>query len=243
MIEIRNLTKKFGQLMAVNHLDLTVGEGEFFAFIGPNGAGKTTTIKLIAGLLQPTEGEVFLCGHNVHRDQVQAKYLLSYVPDQPYLYDNLTGLEFLQFVARMYRIGHREADSRIAELSEAFEFGPYVDQLAETYSHGMKQRIVMSAALLHEPKVIVVDEPMVGLDPRSANTLKRVLKERSAQGVTVFMSTHDLPVAEQTAERVGIIHEGRLVALGTLEQIYETARTDGRLEDAFLRITEDTPAA
>jgi len=239
MIELRNVTKQYGDLTAVDHLTLTVPQGEFFAFIGPNGAGKTTTIKLIAGLLMPTAGEVLLCGYNVQKNQIAAKRLLSYVPDQPYLYDKLTGREFLYFVADMYGSDRRGVDREMEMLAEFFDLEDYLDELAETYSHGMKQRVVISAALLHSPRVIVIDEPMVGLDPRSANTLKRILKERSAQGVTVFMSTHSLGVAEETAERVGIIQKGRLVALGSLEEIHERAQTDGRLEEAFLRITEE----
>ena len=240
MIKLEGLTKTFGALTAVDHIDLEVPSGEFFVFLGPNGACKTTTIKLIAGLLRPTAGRALLCGHDVQKDYIAAKSLLSYVPDEPFLYDKLTGREFLEFVGAMYGLGTQRIQGRISELAELFEIGDFMDELAETYSHGMKQRVVVSAALLHEPKVIVIDEPMVGLDPKGANTLKSVLRELTRQGGTVFMSTHTLAVAEQTADRVGIIRRGTIVALGTLDQIYSTAQTHGRLEEAFLRLTQES---
>ena len=239
MIKLEGLTKRFGDLLAVDHVDLEVPAGEFFVFLGPNGAGKTTTIKLIAGLLRPTEGRALLCGHDVQADYIAAKSLLSYVPDEPFLYDKLTGREFLEFVGAMYGVGPERTQERIAEMVELFELGSFLDELAETYSHGMKQRVVVSAALLHEPKVIVIDEPMVGLDPKGANTLKTVLRAMAGRGVTVFMSTHTLAVAEQTADRIGILRSGRLIALGTLEEVYGAARTEKRLEEAFLRLTEE----
>jgi ABC-2 type transport system ATP-binding protein len=239
MISLENLTKTFGDTVAVDQLNLEIPAGEFFVFLGPNGAGKTTTIKLIAGLLRPTEGKVTLCGHDVLRDAISAKALLSYVPDQPYLYDKLTGREFMHFVARMYGMERATAEERMEEFIALFGLGEFVDQLSETYSHGMKQRVVVSAALLHDPRVLVIDEPMVGLDPKGANTLKRTLRQLAERGVSVFMSTHTLAVAEETADRVGIIRNGSLIALGTLDDIYRTARTDRRLEDAFLRLTEE----
>ncbi len=239
MIELEGLTKRFGDLTAVDHVDLVVPPGEFFVFLGPNGAGKTTTIKMIAGLLRPTEGRAVLCGHDVQADYIAAKSLLSYVPDEPFLYDKLTGREFLEFVGAMYGVGRERTQERIAEMTELFELGGFIDELAETYSHGMKQRVVVSAALLHEPKVIVIDEPMVGLDPKGANTLKTVLRTMAQQGVTIFMSTHTLAVAEQTADRIGILRSGRIIALGTLEEVYGAARTEKRLEEAFLRLTEE----
>ena len=239
MIRLEGLTKRFGELTAVDHLDLEVAPGEFFAFIGPNGAGKTTTIKLIAGLLKPSEGRITLCGHDVQKDYLVSKSLLSYIPDQPYLYDKLTGREFLSFVGSMYDLPSQEIKSKLSRLSETFELDGFIDELCETYSHGMKQRVVVTAALLHDPKVIVVDEPMVGLDPKGVNTLKRVLKDCAAAGATIFMSTHTLGLAEEVADRVGIINRGRLIALGPLDDIRRLARTDGRLEEAFLRLTEE----
>jgi len=243
MIELENVTKRFGDLTAVDRLSLTVPPGELFAFLGPNGAGKTTTIKLITGLLRPDEGCIRLCGHDVQRDYIRAKSLLSYVPDQPYLYDKLTGREFLHFVAAMYDMKRAETERKIEAVCELFDFDDFIDDLGETYSHGMKQRVVVSAALLHDPEVIVIDEPMVGLDPKSANVLKAVLRNRVAQGVTVFMSTHTLSVAEATADRVGIIQQGKLIEIGSLQDIYTKASTDGRLEEAFLRLTEKATAS
>ncbi len=240
MIRLENLTKRFGDTVAVDHLSLDITAGELFVFVGPNGAGKTTTIKMIAGLLRPTEGRVILCGHDVQKDYIEARSLLSYVPDQPFLYDKLTGREFLRFVGAMYGMDRSATDRKIAGLSDLFETDGFLDELAQTYSHGMKQRVVVSAAMLHEPRVLVVDEPMVGLDPKGARTLKAVLGDLTGDGVTVFMSTHTLAVAEEIADRVGIIREGSIIALGNLEQIYATARTDRRLEDAFLRLTEET---
>ena len=172
-------------------------------------------------------------------DYIAAKSVLSYVPDQPYLYDKLTGREFMQFVARMYHLPKPETERKIRELSETFEMESFLDELAETYSHGMKQRVVISAALLHNPKVVVVDEPTVGLDPKGASILKHVLRQQSRQGISVFVSTHTLSLAEEVADRVGIIHRGRIIALGALDDILRTARTDGRLEEAFLRLTEE----
>ncbi len=239
MIRLENLTKRFGETVAVNRLNLEIPAGELFVFVGPNGAGKTTTIKLMAGLLRPTEGRVILCGHDVQKDYIEARSLLSYVPDQPFLYEKLTGREFLRFVGAMYGMGRAAVDDKIASLSGLFETDGFLDELAQTYSHGMKQRVVVSAALLHDPRVLVVDEPMVGLDPKGTRTLKAVLRDLTRTGVTVFMSTHTLAVAEETADRVGIIRDGSIIALGDLDEICATARTDRRLEDAFLRLTEE----
>jgi ABC-2 type transport system ATP-binding protein len=239
MIRLENVVKRFGQTVAVGGLTLEVPAGELFVFLGPNGAGKTTTIKMIAGLLRPTEGRVLICGHDVQKDYLQAKSLLSYVPDQPFLYDKLTGREFLEFVGTMYGMARPAIEEKVAWLSETFELESFLDDLGQTYSHGMKQRVVMSAALLHDPRVLVIDEPTVGLDPKGANTLKGILRRLAREGAAVFMSTHTLAVAEETADRVGIIREGNLIALGTLDEIYATAETDRRLEQAFLRLTEE----
>jgi len=239
MIRLESVSKRFGEHVAVSDLSLHVPGGELFCFVGPNGAGKTTTIKLIAGLLRPSAGRVILCGHDVQEDYLQARSLLSYVPDQPFLYERLTGREFLHFVAAMYGLDRRTARDRIERLAEQFEMTDFLDDLGQSYSHGMKQRVVVSAALLHDPKVLVIDEPMVGLDPKGANTLKAALRALTAKGGAVFMSTHTLAVAEQIADRVGIIREGTLVSVGTLDDIFAQARTDRRLEDAFLRLTEE----
>lgn len=222
----------------MRHLDLEVEPGEIFAFLGPNGAGKTTTIKMIVGLLCPSEGSVAVCGYDMATQAIQAKETLSYVPDQPYLYEKLTAREFLHFIADIYNIERDVGDVKVARMIELFELGEFVDQLAENYSHGMKQRVVMAAALLHDPRVIVIDEPMVGLDPRSARLLKNILTQRAREGACVFMSTHTLSVAEDIADRVGIIDRGDLVALGTIDELRGRAQVEGRLEDVFLAITE-----
>ena len=239
MIELHGLVKRFGDVAAVDGLDLEVPAGELFVFLGPNGAGKTTTIKMIVGLLRPTEGRVSICGHDVQQESIAAKSLLSYVPDQPFLYEKLTGREFLHFVAAMYGMDDQAAGESIARWGEKFEIDGFLDELGQTYSHGMKQRVVVTAALLHSPRVLVIDEPMVGLDPKGANTLKQVLRQLADEGVTVFMSTHTLGVAEEAADRVGILRNGSLIALGTLDDIYDAARTDRGLEQAFLRLTEE----
>lgn len=243
MIRIDNVTKTFGNLTAVNDLDLTIPPGEFFAFIGPNGAGKTTTIKMLTGLLRPTRGQIRLCGHDVQEAYIPAKKILSYVPDQPYLYDKLTGREFLQFVAEMYEVPKEQVEKKVENLSEIFGLEYFIDELGETYSHGMKQRVVISAALLHDPRVLVVDEPLVGLDPQGANTLKQVLMKCSSEGTTIFMSTHTLSLAEEVADRVGILYEGNIIALGNLAEIRDLAQTDGHLEEAFLRLTQEVSSA
>ena len=239
MIKIENLTKKFGDLVAVDNINLHIDKGEFFAFIGPNGAGKTTTIKIITGLLNATEGNVRVCGHDIGKEYLQAKHKMSYVPDQPYLYDKLTGREFLQFTAQMYEVPEPEAEKRIEKLIQTFGLENYIDELGEAYSHGMKQRVIISSALLHDPKVMIIDEPLVGLDPKAANVLKKELTERTRAGMSIFMSTHTLSLAEEIADRVGIIHEGQIIALGNLNEIKQTAHTDGKLEEAFLRLTRE----
>ncbi len=237
MIEIENITKRFGEKVAVDHLSLTVPSGEFFAFVGPNGAGKTTTIKLIVGLLHADEGTVRICGQDIQKNAAAAKALLSHIPDQPYLYDKLTGREFLEFVARMHRIEPAQARRKIEELSDVLSLRDYLDDLAEGYSHGMKQRVVIASAIVHDPKVIVVDEPMVGLDPRSVRSVKDLLRDLSQAGATIFMSTHTLNVAEELAGRIGIIDHGRMVAVGTLDELRRASDGAKGLEESFLRLT------
>jgi len=241
-IEINHLTKRFGEKIAVNDLTLHVRPGELYAFLGPNGAGKTTTIKVIAGLLRPTSGSVRVAGHDLHSDSVDARRLISYVPDQPFLYEKLSGREFLRFVGDMYGMDRAERDARISRLAERFGTTEYLDDLAESYSHGMRQRVVITAAILHDPKVLVVDEPMVGLDPRSARLVKDALREMVANDVSVFMSTHTLSIAEEVASRIGIIHRGSLVAEGTVDELRSAEDTSARLEDIFLTITREEPA-
>lgn len=238
MISLKNVSKYFGKKCAVRDLNLEVEPGEVFAFLGPNGAGKTTTIKMITGLLRPTEGAVSVCGYDVAKQAVLSKSTMSYVPDQPYLYDKLTGREFLKFIADLYRLEGDLAEFKVQQMVDTFELDEFADQLAESYSHGMKQRVVMAAAMLHDPRVLVIDEPMVGLDPRSSRAVMNIFRERSKAGTTIFMSTHTLSVAEDVADRVGIIDKGDLVALGTIDQLRIRSRVEGRLEDVFLAITE-----
>ena len=246
MIEIRNLRKVYQDKIAVHDLSLSVKPGEVFAFLGPNGAGKTTTIKILAGLLRPTSGTATIGGFDLATDGLSARALMSYVPDEPYLYDKLTALEFLRMIGDLYGLPRDRTEKRIEAVVEQFELGHFLHQLTESYSHGMKQRTVIAAALLHEPRLLVVDEPMVGLDPKSARTVKDMFKTLArTQGTTVFMSTHTLSVAEEVCDRVGILNDGRLIALGTLEEMRQmrTARATAghnRLEDLFLDLTSES---
>ena len=239
MIELHEVRKVYGSVVALERLNLRVEPGELFAFLGPNGAGKTTTIKLIVGLLFPTDGTVHVGGFDMQRDGDRARQLLSYVPDQPYLYDKLTGREFLNFIGNMYGMDAATCRRRIEEVVETFNLDDFVDDLTERYSHGMKQRTVFAAALLHEPKVLIVDEPTVGLDPRSVRLLKDLLRRQAAQGMTVFLSTHSLDIAQELATRIGIVDHGRLISYGNLEHLRKQALLDGSLEDVFLKLTEE----
>jgi ABC-2 type transport system ATP-binding protein len=238
MIEFEEVTRCYGQTVAVERLNLVVPAGELFAFLGPNGAGKTTTIKMLVGLLRPTSGTLRVCGHDVADWPRESRRLVGYVPDEPFLYEKLTGREFLRFVAEMYGTPAEAVDELIAREIVRFELGDFVESLTETYSHGMKQRTVFASAMLHDPPVLVIDEPMVGLDPRSARIVKDLLREEVARGTTVFMSTHSLAVAEEIADRIGIICDGRLERLGALDEILGGG--DGRhasLEEMFLSVT------
>ncbi|RME41423.1 MAG: ABC transporter ATP-binding protein [Planctomycetota bacterium] len=237
-VVLEHVRKSYGDTPAVRDLTLTIPRGELFAFLGPNGAGKTTTIKLIVGLLQPDAGRVEVCGRAIGTNGVAAKAQLAYVPDQPFLYEKLTGREFLHFVAEMYGLSPARRERVLEPLLERLDIHPFLDQLTESYSHGMKQRVVLAAALLHEPAVLVVDEPMVGLDPRTIRTVKELLREHTRRGGTVFMSTHTLDIAEAVADRVGIIHRGELIALDTLDNLRLRARHSHSLEDIFLTLTE-----
>lgn len=238
MIDLRGVTKAFGPKKAVDQLDLHVRAGELFAFLGPNGAGKTTTIKMVCGLLSPTAGTVRIGGHPAASRE--ARQLLAYVPDQPYLYEKLTGREFLRFVVEMYGIERSVADRRLAELIETFEMTDYVDDLCENYSQGMKQRVVFASALVHDPRVLIVDEPLVGLDPRSARIVKDLFIAQARSGVAVLMSTHLLSIAEELADTIGIVDHGRMLAQGTLAELRERLQSHGPLEDLFLTLTGGT---
>jgi len=237
MIELTNLTKTFGTKRAVDNLTLRVDAGELFVLLGPNGAGKTTTIKLITGMLHPTAGTVQVGGFDVIKNPIEAKRLLSYIPDEPYLYEKLTAREFLDLVAKLYRIEPATYRARLEEFTAVFELAPFMDTLCETFSHGMKQRVVVTAALLHDPAVIVVDEPMVGLDPRSARRLKEYFRKCRAEGSAIFISTHTLPVAEEIADRIGIMDSGKLIASGTVEELHAKTGQKKNLEELFLALT------
>jgi ABC-2 type transport system ATP-binding protein len=236
MVEVDGLVKRYGDKVAVDGLSLSVEGGEIFAFLGPNGAGKTTTIKVMAGLLRPTSGTVTIGGHDIVKEPEAAKSRMAYVPDEPYLYDKLTGREFLHFVAELYGMERAAADERIAELSKLFDFAHYMDELCEGYSHGMRQRVVVGSALVHDPDVLLIDEPFVGLDPRSARHLKDSFRQLTERGATVFLSTHTLGIAQEMADRICIINHGKTIALGTPEEIGAGERD---LEEIFLELTEE----
>jgi ABC-2 type transport system ATP-binding protein len=239
MIELEHVTKAYGNKVAVEDLSLRIEPGELFAFLGPNGAGKTTTIKMIVGLLFPTSGRVRVNGYDMATQGDEARRLLSYVPDQPYLYEKLTGREFLQFIAEMYGMPREQARRRMDEVIELFDLAKFVDNLTQDYSHGMRQRTVFASALLHEPRVLIVDEPTVGLDPLSVRRLKDLLRRQADGGVTVFLSTHSLDVVEELADRIGIVDRGHLVSCGGLEALRKQAALDGPLEDVFLKLTAE----
>ncbi len=238
MISLDNVTKQYGVKTAVSGLSLENPAGELFAFLGPNGAGKTTTIKMLCGLLFPTSGAVRVGGFDLRTQGGRARELLSYVPDQPFLYEKLTGREFLHFIADMYALPRDHGRRRVAEVIELFQLGEFVDDLTERYSHGKRQRTVFASALVHEPKVLIVDEPTVGLDPRSVRQLKDLLRRQSDAGVTVFLSSHSLDVVQELADRIAIVDHGRLIGCGTLEALRKQASLDGSLEDVFLKLTE-----
>lgn len=236
MIKLINLTKKYGKLTAVNTINLAVAAGEIFGFLGPNGAGKTTTIKMMAGLLQPTDGSILVDGHDVQKNPIQAKSIIGFIPDRPFLYEKLTAAEFMHFVADLFEMN--DPRKRIGDLLELFGLAEWRNELVENFSHGMKQRLVMASALLHHPKVLVVDEPMVGLDPRGARLVKDIFKDLASQGVTVFMSTHTLEIVEQMCTRVAIINKGDIIAEGSVEDLARMARMpESHLEPIFLKLT------
>lgn len=240
MIRTENLTKYFGSTCAVDNLNLDIKEGEIYCFLGPNAAGKTTTIKLLTGLLRPTKGRIFIGGYDIGKDYLSAKKLIGYIPDFPYLYEKLSGLEFMEFMGGLFKIEQDKGRRLIQDYLERFRIWEFRDHLIEDYSHGMRQKLVFAACFLHAPKVIIVDEPMVGLDPYSAKLIKQILIEKAKkEKITVFLSTHTLSLAEEIADRLGIIDKGRLIAEGTLAQISEGAGIMGRLEEVFLRITEE----
>jgi ABC-2 type transport system ATP-binding protein len=244
MIELKHVTKTYGDFLAVNDLNLAVPKGEIFGFIGPNGAGKTTTIKIMGGVNAPTSGDITICGINMATHPEEAKAKIGFIPDRPFLYEKLTGMEFLKFTADLYGVAEKDFVGKAEEKLKMFSLQDWSDELIEAYSHGMKQRLVMSAALLHEPEIIIVDEPMVGLDPSAIKMVKELFKRLAADGVTVFMSTHTLNIAEDVCHRIGIIHRGLLIATGTPEELRHQAHAaNADLEEIFIRLTEEEAAA
>lgn len=242
MIEILHLSKRFGDLRAVDDLCLTVPRGEFFAVLGPNAAGKTTTIRILAGLIKPTSGVARIAGLDIQTQPLEARRRLAYVPDFPFLYDKLTPWEFLRFTGQLFRMPESVISGRGRALVDRFSLDPYVNKPIESLSHGTRQRVAIVSALLHAPEVFILDEPMVGLDPHHARVLKDVLKEKSQGGMTIFISTHQLGVAEEMADRIGIMHRGRLIAVGTREEVRRQSGRDGALEQTFLALTAEEAA-
>jgi len=239
MIQIEQLTKCFGSLTAVSRLSLEIAGGEFFAFLGPNAAGKTTTIKMLVGLLKPTEGRTLLCGCDIQKVPREAKKLLAYIPDFPFLYDKLTPQEILVMVGELFGMSRRDAERERDHWFDYLDLDEYRHELTENLSHGTRQRVVFATAFVHRPRIIIVDEPMVGLDPKHARLVKDALKDFTRKGGTVFLSTHTLAVAEELADRIAIINRGKLVACGTLADLRKQSGRDGALERAFLAITEE----
>jgi ABC-2 type transport system ATP-binding protein len=239
MIKLINLTKMYRGLRAVDGINLEIQKGHIFGFLGPNGAGKTTTIKMMAGVLSPTEGQIIINDMDLAKDPSGVKQCVGFIPDRPFVYEKLAGKEFLRFIAGLYHMDPAPSIThRISELLELFELGEWGEELIESYSHGMKQRLVMCAALLHEPEVLIVDEPMVGLDPKAARLVKNIFKDQAGKGATIFMSTHSLEVAEEVCEEIAIIQAGRIIAKGTSSSLRHQAGVDGNLEQIFLKLTE-----
>ncbi|MCC6545843.1 ABC transporter ATP-binding protein [Candidatus Sumerlaeota bacterium] len=239
MLELENLTKDYDGFLALDDLSLTIPPGEFFCFLGPNGAGKTTTIKIITGLLRPARGRAVICGRDIQQEPMEAKRNIGYIPDTPYLYEKLSGRDFMYFVGSLYNVPKRDTEAAMEKYFTLFQINHAADHLIENYSFGMRQKLCFSAAFMHNPRVLVVDEPMVGLDPQSARTLKNILRGFCAEGGTVFLSTHLLAIAEELCDRLGIITKGKLRFLGTVNELRKSLAREGNLEDLFLELTAD----
>ena len=239
MIRTEHLTKYYDRLLALRDLGLDIPWGQIYGFLGPNGAGKTTTIKLLCGLLRPTQGKVLLGGIDVARDPVEAKRLVGYIPDSPYLYEKLTAAEFLSFVGHLYGMSEQTIRSKSDTMVELLGIAAWRNRLIEDFSHGMRQRLVFASAFLHDPRILIVDEPMVGLDPQSARLVKDLFRKMARDGGTVFLSTHTLSLAEEICDRIGIIHKGQLLQEGSLGELRGQVRAGGALEDIFLELTRD----
>ncbi len=238
MIRLEGITKHYGSFVAVDHISVEVPRGVLYGCLGPNGAGKTTLLRMIAGILKPTDGRVLIGGDDIQDNPISAKMRLGFIPDRPFVYDKLTGVEFLRFVAGLYGQEGDAVERRIAELLEVFELSSWKDELIEAYSHGMRQKLIISSALIHRPECIVVDEPMVGLDPKGARLLKDIFRQFVDRGGTVLMSTHTLEVAEAMCDQIGILQHGKIVAHGTMAAIRrQHAAGDASLEELFLKLT------
>ncbi len=238
MIKLENLTRKYGNFSAVENLNLHVKRGEVFGFIGPNGAGKTTTIKMLGGIIPPTSGSIRICGIDLLKNPEDAKRKTGFIPDRPYLYEKLTGMEFLRFIADLYNVSNDVFLIKAEELLALFSLSDWSFELIESYSHGMKQRLIMAAALLHDPELFIVDEPLVGLDPAGIKMVRGLFRNLAKENKTIFMSTHTLKIAEDVCDRIGIINKGRLIAAGTFEELRQMAKTDKKgLEEVFFKLT------
>jgi ABC-2 type transport system ATP-binding protein len=237
-IEISGLKRYFGSVKAVDGIDLSIPQGELFCFLGPNGAGKTTTIRMLTGLIRPTAGQIRICGVDIHKEPVRAKQQIGYIPDSPYLYDRLTPLEFMQFTADVYGIPEKEAIPSGLALLEMFRLTAQTRSLIKDLSHGMRQRLIYAATLLHQPKVLFIDEPLIGLDPHTISMIKELLVKKARGGMTIFLTTHILPLAEAIADRIAIIQDGRILSLGTLTELRAASGREKGLEQIFLELTE-----
>ncbi|MHB8931023.1 MAG: ABC transporter ATP-binding protein [Melioribacteraceae bacterium] len=240
MLELLNLEKTFGNFTAVNRINLKINKGELFGFLGPNGAGKTTTIKMIAGLLSPSFGNIYLDGIDIWLKPIESKMKIGYIPDQPFLYDKLTGKEFLYFSGGLYNLSKEVIKNKIDELTEQLKIGSWIDKRSEEYSQGMRQRIVIASSFLHEPELLIVDEPMIGLDPQSAFDVKKMLKEKAKNGTTIFMSTHSLNVVEEICTHVGIINKGNIIFNDTIKVLHNLKdENNHNLEELFIQLTNE----
>ena len=239
MIKLKDLTKQYGSFTAVDGINLEVDRGTIFAFLGTNGAGKTTTIRMMTGVLQPTSGSAEIGGYDIQKHPIEAKFLMGVIPDRPYIYGKLTGREFLLFMGDLYKVRRKIAEPRVSELLETYGLAEWQHDLIDGYSHGMKQRLLMCAAQVHNPPILVVDEPMVGLDPRGAKLLKDTFRNKAKEGLTIFMSTHSLSVAEEIADKLAVIQKGRIIASGTVSDLKAQAKGQATdLENAFLQLIE-----
>jgi ABC-2 type transport system ATP-binding protein len=241
MLKIDGLTKSYnkGEIRAVDEISLEIGDGEIFGFLGPNGAGKTTTIKMIVGLLKPDSGQILLDGMNVWEEPMKAKSRISYVPDNPEIYDRLRGIEYLNFIGDMYGISSADRAERIKRFTGIFNIEDALGDIISSYSHGMKQKLVLTSALMSDPDLFILDEPMVGLDPKSSFNLKEIMRARCKEGKSVFFSTHVMEVAEKLCDKIAIINKGKIIAMGTMEELRKTAQEKESLENIFLELTEN----